>query len=102
MRRRRVALSQHAQRKEWDEPMNQARHLSLALGACAAVLLAAGCQKDVASPPAGTISAGIKPGGSCANFRLTGGGRGGKLEPETGQNPPRSHDFAPVGFQTRP
>jgi len=82
--------------------MNQARHLSLALGACAAVLLAAGCQKDVASPSGRTITAGIKPGGGCANFRLTGGGRVDKLEPETGKSPPSSHDFATFGFQARP
>jgi len=81
--------------------MNQARHLSLALGACAAVVLAAGCQKDVASPPAGTITAGVK-GGGCANFRLTGGGRVDKPEPQTGKNTPDSHDFATFGFQARP
>jgi hypothetical protein len=84
--------------------MNKARHLSLALGAVAAVLVAAACQ-DAASPQR-TITAGITPppkgGGSCANFRLTGGGRVDKPEPLLGKNTPDSHDFATFGFQARP
>ena len=85
--------------------MNHARHLSLALGAVAAVLIAAACH-DAASPQ-GTITAGILPGhdkggSQCADFRLTGGGRVDKPEPETGKSPPSSHDFATFGFQARP
>src|SRR6266511_6230698 len=61
--------------------MNHARHLSLALAAIAAVLVAVACH-DAASPQ-GPITAGILPpgpkhdkgGNQCANFRLTGGGR---------------------------
>lgn len=87
--------------------MNTARHLSLALGAVAAVLIAAACQD--ASSPQRNITAGITPpppppkgGGSCANFRLTGGGRVDKPEPLTGKNTPDSHDFATFGFEARP
>ena len=85
--------------------MNTARHLSLALGAVAAVLIAAACH-DAASPQ-DTITAGILPGhnkggSQCADFRLTGGGRVDKPEPETGKSPPSSHDFATFGFQARP
>jgi hypothetical protein len=82
--------------------MNNARHLSLAFGAVAAVLVAVACQ-DAASPSAGTITAGQKPPPSqCANFRLTGGGRVDKPEPLLGKNTPESHDFATFGFQARP
>jgi hypothetical protein len=82
--------------------MNKARHLSLALGAVAAVLVAAAC-RDAASPQR-TITAGGVPkgGGLCANFRLTGGGRVDKPEPLLGKNTPDSHDFATFGFQARP
>ena len=85
--------------------MNQARHLSLALGAVAAVLFAVGCQ-DAASPP-GNITAGVTPppkgGGQCANFRLTGGGRVDQRDHlGYAKSTPESHDFATFGFQARP
>lgn len=88
--------------------MNTARHLSLALGAVAAVLLAAACQ-DAASPQR-NITAGITPpppppkgGGSCANFRLTGGGRTDDRSHVTAnKSTPDSHDFATFGFEARP
>lgn len=85
--------------------MNKARHLSVALGAIAALLMAVGCQ-DAASPP-GPITAGYKPppgkGGGCADFRLTGGGRVDARDHNGyAKNTPGSHDFATFGFQARP
>ncbi len=89
--------------------MNHARHLSLALAAIAAVLVAVACH-DAASPQ-GPITAGILPpgpkhdkgGNQCANFRLTGGGRVDQRD-HLGyeKNTPESHDFATFGFQARP
>jgi hypothetical protein len=85
--------------------MNKARHLPLALGAIAAILVAVACQ-DTASPP-GHISAGGAPppkgGGGCANFRLTGGGRIDQRDHlGFAKSTPESHDFATFGFQARP
>jgi hypothetical protein len=88
--------------------MNNARHLALALGAVAAVLIAVACQ-DAASPP-GNITAGVAPPpppkkdkGQCANFRLTGGGRVDAHDHQGfAKNTPESHDFATFGFQARP
>ena len=85
--------------------MNKARHLSLALGAIAAILVAVACQ-DAASPP-GHITAGGSPppkgGGGCANFRLTGGGRIDQRDHlGFAKSTPESHDFATFGFQARP
>ena len=85
--------------------MNKARHLSLALSACAAVLLAVGCS-ETATPD--RITAGVKPpppggGGECANFRLTGGGRTDDRSHVTAEkSTPESHDFATFGFEARP
>lgn len=84
--------------------MNKARHLSLAFGVLAAVLVVVACQ-DTASPPVspGNITAGHQKPEGCADFRLTGGGRTDARDHDGyAKNTPGSHDFATFGFQARP
>ena len=83
--------------------MISARYCISAVGAVAAVLLAAGCQDGGNSPTGFTADLiPAPPPTQCANFRLTGGGRVDKLEPATGKSPPSSSDYATFGFQARP
>jgi hypothetical protein len=90
-----------SQAKHW-------RHWAFPLGALAAVLVAAACQ-DAVSPaqPEEPFSMDFVPPPppvlTCANFRLTGGGRTDKREHAGfSKNTPESHDFATFGFQARP
>ena len=83
------------------------RHLTSALSAAAAVAVAVACHES-AKPLAGPNFWGGGEVPTCANFRLTGGGRTDTRsdDPHSGQsfakNTPGSLDFATFGFQARP
>ena len=61
-------------------------------------------REGISGPGAGVLTPPHKKDkdGQPANFRLTGGGRVDKPEPQLGKNTPQSRDVATFGFQARP